>query len=217
MRTTTSRLLRLSSGLVAAVAFLGMGTAGAEPTLERGRYLVEGPAGCGNCHTPQGPDGPVADMGLAGMMVEKNDMFTAIASNITPGSRVVDWTDEQLGRAIREGIRPDGSIIGPPMPFGLYKGISDDDLMSMVMYLRQVPAVDHDPGQSVYNIPLPPAYGPPVISVAEVLHGVTLEYGAYLAGPIAHCVPQHEPRIMRMKWVAGSASAIYWAISGMPS
>jgi hypothetical protein len=191
MRTTTSRLLRLSSGLVAAVAFLGMGTAGAEPTLERGRYLVEGPAGCGNCHTPQGPDGPVADMGLAGMMVEKNDMFIAIASNITPGSRVADWTDEQLGRAIREGIRPDGSIIGPPMPFGLYRSISDDDLMSMVMYLRQVPAVDHDPGQSVYNIPLPPAYGPPVTSVAEVPHGVTLEYGAYLAGPIAHCTECH--------------------------
>ena len=30
--------------------------ASAEPSLERGTYLVEGPAACGNCHTPQGPD-----------------------------------------------------------------------------------------------------------------------------------------------------------------
>ena len=27
----------------------------AESQLERGRYLVETLAGCGNCHTPRGP------------------------------------------------------------------------------------------------------------------------------------------------------------------
>ena len=30
----------------------------AETQLERGRYLVETLAGCGNCHTPRGPNGP---------------------------------------------------------------------------------------------------------------------------------------------------------------
>lgn len=163
----------------------------AEPSLERGTYLVEGPAACGNCHTPKGPDGPLPDMYLAGMLVEKNDAFTAIASNITPGSRVADWSDQELARSIREGIRPDGSVIGLPMPIGLYRGLSDDDLMSMVMYLRQVPAVENDPGTSVYNIPLPPAYGPPIETVAAVPEGVTVEYGAYLAGPVAHCLECH--------------------------
>lgn len=163
----------------------------ADPSLERGAYLVEGPAACGNCHTPLGPEGPVMDMALGGRVVDQSDAFTAIAANITPGGRVADWSDAELIRAIREGIRPDGSVIGPPMPIGLYRGLSDDDVASMVMYLRQVPAVENDPGQSVYNIPLPPAYGPPVESVAAVAPGVTAEYGAYLAGPVAHCLECH--------------------------
>ena len=33
-------------------------SAQAESQLERGRYLVETLAGCGNCHTPRGPNGP---------------------------------------------------------------------------------------------------------------------------------------------------------------
>jgi len=186
-RNSFVSLVRVSAIFVAFSATSAM----AEPSLERGTYLVEGPAACGNCHTPKGPDGPLPDMYLAGMLVEKNDAFTAIASNITPGSRVADWSDQELARSIREGIRPDGSVIGPPMPIGLYRGLSDDDLMSMVMYLRQVPAVENDPGTSVYNIPLPPAYGPPIETVAAVPEGVTVEYGAYLAGPVAHCLECH--------------------------
>lgn len=177
--------------LLVSVATLTAGSALAEPSLERGKYLVEGPSACGNCHTPKGPDGPLAGMDLAGMMVEKNQHFTAIATNITPGGPVGGWTDAELAKSIREGIRPDGSLIGPPMPMGLYRGLSDDDLMSIVIYLRQVPAVDNDPGASVYNIPLPPAYGPPITSVAAVPRGVTVAYGAYLAGPIAHCTECH--------------------------
>lgn len=165
--------------------------ASAGPSLERGTYLVEGPAACGNCHTPQGPDGPIASLYLSGMLIEQNAAFTAVASNITPGSRIADWTDAELARAIREGMRPDGSIIGPPMPIGLYRGLSDDDLMSIVMYLRQVPAVEHDPGQSVYNIPLPDSYGPPIDTVEALVPSVTVTYGEYLAGPVAHCIECH--------------------------
>lgn len=182
-----------SAGLLpvaAALAVLG-GAALAEPSLERGIYLVEGPAACGNCHSPQGPEGPIPGMAFAGMLVEQNEGFTAIASNITPAGAVGSWSDGELAQAIREGIRPDGSVIGPPMPIGLYRGLSDDDLMSMVMYLRQVPSVENDPGESVYNIPLPPAYGPPIDTVAAIPEGVTVEYGEYLAGPIAHCMECH--------------------------
>jgi len=163
----------------------------AEPSLERGRYLVEGPAGCGNCHTPLGPTGFVMEQDLGGRLVEKNAAFTAIAPNITPAGDIGGWSDAEAVRAIREGIRPDGSVIGPPMPIVLYRGLSDDDVMSIVMHLRTVPSVENDPGDSVYNIPLPPAYGPPVETVAHPVEGVTEEYGAYLAGPVAHCVECH--------------------------
>jgi len=165
----------------------------AEPTLARGEYLVRGPAGCGNCHTPQGPDGPDMTNELGGFLVEKSDLFEAWATNITPGGRVADWSDAELARAIREGIRPDGTVIGPPMPIGLYRGLSDDDLMSIVMFLRTVPASDNQTPVSTYNIPLPPAYGPPIDSVPSIPAGVTVEYGEYLAGPVAHCVECHSP------------------------
>jgi mono/diheme cytochrome c family protein len=183
----------MRSIFVTGIAALTAGSVAAEPSLERGIYLAEGPAACGNCHTPQGPDGPIAGLELGGMVIEQNEMMTAVAANISPGSRIADWTDDELARAIREGIRPDGTVIGPPMPIGLYRGLSDDDLYSIVMYLRQVPAVDNDPGESVYNFPLPPAYGPPIGSVAAVPAGVTVEYGAYLAGPVAHCIECHSP------------------------
>lgn len=178
----------LLAGLCLSVAAVAVQ---AEPSLERGKYLVEGPAGCGNCHTPIGPTGFVMEQNLTGRLVEKNPAFTAIAPNITPAGAIGGWTDAEAVRAIREGIRPDGSVIGPPMPMGLYRGLSDDDVMSMVLYLRTVPAVDRDPGESVYNIPLPPAYGPPIETIAHPVEGVTVAYGAYLAGPVAHCTECH--------------------------
>ncbi len=165
--------------------------AGAEPSVERGEYLVQGPAACGNCHTPQGPDGLDLSNEFGGFMVEKNEMFEAWAPNITPGGRVAEWSDAELARAIREGIRPDGSVIGPPMPMLLYRGLSDDDLASIVLYLRTVAPSDMTTPASTYNIPLPPAYGPPIDSVTAPERGVSVEYGAYLAGPVAHCMECH--------------------------
>ncbi|MBS0123909.1 cytochrome C [Thetidibacter halocola] len=169
------------------------GSLAADPSVERGRYLVEGPAGCGNCHSPFGPEGFDMTRNLAGRLVEENPAFKAIAPNITSGGRVAGWSDADLIRAIREGIRPDGSVIGPPMPFLMYRGLSDDDVGSIALYLRTIPAVENDPGTSVYNIPLPPAWGPPVERVAHPVEGVTVEYGAYLAGPVAHCMECHTP------------------------
>ncbi len=168
-------------------------SASAETPEERGAYLVEGIAGCGNCHTPMGPEGPIREQALSGRLVEKNDAFTAIAPNITPASAIADWSDAELARAIREGIRPDGSLIGPPMPFAMYRGLSDSDLSAIVAYLRILPAIESDLPTSTYNIPLPPAYGPPIDTVADVAKAETVEYGAYLAGPVAHCMECHTP------------------------
>lgn len=179
---------------VLMIVFLSAsGAAAAAPSAERGEYLVTGPAGCGNCHTPLGQNGFVTGAELSGRLVYETPEFSAFAANITPAGRIADWSDEELARAIREGLRPDGSLIGPPMPFAMYRGLSDDDLMSIVAYLRTVPAVENEVPASTYNIPLPPAYGPPVESVPSIPAGVTTEYGAYLAGPIAHCVDCHTP------------------------
>ena len=167
----------------------------AETPEERGAYLVEGPAGCGNCHSPIDQAGqPLPGQALAGRLVIELPEFTARAPNITPGGPVAGWSDAELARAIREGLRPDGSLIGPPMPFEMYRDLSDTDLAAIVAYLRTVPAVENTMAASEYRIPLPPAWGPPVESVADIPRGVTAEYGAYLASAVAHCVDCHTPR-----------------------
>src|SRR5262245_57606913 len=116
------RNARIMLGAV-ALAF-GASHAAAETPTERGQYLVETIAGCGNCHTPRGPGGVfAADKHMAGGFVIDEKPFRAVTSNITPDKEtgIGNWTDAQLAKAIREGIRPDGSLIGPPMPFGLYR------------------------------------------------------------------------------------------------
>ncbi|MGD9535712.1 MAG: cytochrome c [Alphaproteobacteria bacterium] len=172
-------------------------TAAAEETpLERGTYLMRGPVACGNCHTPQGPDGPLPGMELAGgMPIEEPGLFVAMVPNITPDPEtgIGNWTDEQIITAIREGKRPDGTIIGPPMPIEFYRDLSDTDVKAIVAYLRSVKPVRNEVAKSTYNIPLPPAYGPPVESVPDVPKTDRLAYGAYIAGPLAHCLDCHTP------------------------
>jgi mono/diheme cytochrome c family protein len=184
-------MFRMTIGLAALL--LAAGAANAAPSVERGEYLVRGPAGCGNCHSPMDANGFIDGMELAGRLVEDNDQFTAIAPNITPAARIAQWSDAELRRAIREGIRPDGSLIGPPMPFTMYRGLSDTDLDSIVAFLRTVKPVENEVPASQYRIALPPNYGPPVESVADIAAGVSVEYGAYLAGPVAHCMECHTP------------------------
>ncbi len=179
---------------LAAIA-LSSGAGRAETLLERGTYLMHSIVACGNCHTPQGPDGPLPGMELAGGLRIEDEAFTAYGANLTPDveTGIGGWSDEEIITAIREGRRPDGSIIGPPMPIGLYRNISDRDAQAIVTYLRSLKAVKNEVPASEYRIPLPPSYGPPVASVPEVARDDQLAYGAYLAGPLGHCIECHSP------------------------
>jgi mono/diheme cytochrome c family protein len=136
-------------------------------------------------------------MELAGGLIIEDQAFTVHTPNITPDPEtgIGNWTDEQIVASIREGRRPDGSIIGPPMPIGLYRDMADRDVEAIVAYLRQVPAVRNEVPPSEYRIPLPDSWGPPVVSVAEVAQDDPLVYGAYLAGPLGHCVECHTPLV----------------------
>lgn len=164
----------------------------AETLLERGAYLVNGPMACGNCHTPKGPDGPIADLELAGGFVITTPAFEAHVPNITPGSRIADWSDADLAKAIREGVRPDGSVIRPPMAIEFYRSISDSDINAVIAYLRSVPSKSHSVPESTYNIPVPETYGPPLSAVADLPREVSATYGEYLV-TVAHCMECHTP------------------------
>ncbi len=181
--------------------------------LARGTYLMNSIVACGNCHVQRDPTGkPIAEKGLSGGMVFDEEPFRAVAPNITPDPEtgIGKWTDAQLAKAIREGIRPDGTVIGPPMPIAFYRGISDDDLKAIIAYLRAQPPVKNEVAKSVYRIPLPPNYGPPVANVKAPPTTDAVKYGAYLAGPLGHCLECHTP------WVKGQPDMARVGAGGNP-
>lgn len=170
--------------------------AGAETPVERGRYLVEVIGACANCHTPKGPQGDIAARHLAGGFEIREEFGTAVASNITADAAtgIGAWTDGEIIRAIREGKGRDGRVLGPPMPYPFYRGLSDSDVRAMVAYLRSIRPVVNQVPRSRYTVPLPSTWGPPTGVVADVPKDDPVRYGQYLAGPVAHCMDCHTPR-----------------------
>lgn len=169
-----------------------------EDLLARGDYLMNSIVACGNCHSSRDESGQfVEGMELAGNFVIEEPAFRAYAPNITPDveTGIGSWTDEEIIRAVREGIRPDGSVMGPPMAYPFYRDISDRDMQAIVAYLRSVPAVRNEVPASTYNIPLPPNWGPPVESVPEPSRDDQVAYGRYLAHTLGHCTDCHTPLV----------------------
>lgn len=163
--------------------------------LDRGTYLMNSIVACGACHTPKDPDGlPVAGQELAGGFVIDMPRFHSVTPNITPDPEtgIGKWTDEQIINAIRNGKRPDGTTIGPPMPTQFYRSMSDNDVSAIVAYLRSVKPITHMVEKSVFKFPLPDSYGPMVAHVADVSRQNSTEYGHYLAN-IGHCLECHTP------------------------
>lgn len=196
-----------SKGVAAAAAAIGcwvslaLATAAepgkAETYRERGAYLVTTLGACGNCHTPHdAANQPVAGMELAGGREFDFEAGHAVGPNLTPDKEtgIGNWSVWQIVYALRNGKRPDGTIIGPPMPVEFYHRLSDRDAEAIAVYLKSLKPVRHKMARSQYTVPLPPDYGAAVTHVAEPDRHNNIAYGAYLAGPVAHCMECHTPR-----------------------
>jgi mono/diheme cytochrome c family protein len=182
---------------VGGLSFIVTATSAAmsEDTLARGTELVRHVAACGQCHTPLTPSGtPIASLELAGGITKKLPLGTITPPNITPDLQtgIGSWTDQDVVNALRTGRRPDGTIIGPPMPIVFYRKLSDSDAFSIAKYLKSIPPIKRVVPKSVYKVSLPTSYGPPVNDLAAPSRSDKVAYGKYLAG-IAHCVLCHTP------------------------
>jgi mono/diheme cytochrome c family protein len=122
----------------------------ASPELvERGSYLVNSVALCGACHTPRVGGswlgGERTDAYLAGGMVEEQPAFGFKISmpNVSQDREtgIGAWSDDEIMRAIRDGVHRDGRLLMPPMPFGSYAVMSDEDVRAIVAFLRTTPPV----------------------------------------------------------------------------
>ncbi len=153
--------------------------------LARGRYLASGLAGCETCHSPKdwkthgAPDLP--GMELAGQVLPIPGLpGTIVAANLTPdpATGAANWSDDEIARAIREGIGHDGRTIFPIMPYQAYRQFSDEDVASIVVYLRSLVPVRN---------PLPPTQV--IFPVKYLIRTVPQP----LTGPVSGPGPQASP------------------------
>jgi len=193
--------------------------ASAETLLERGAYLVNGIGNCGNCHSPQEPDGTLSGPPLSGGKALLAKAFTAYPPNLTPDieTGLGRWTEDQIVTAIREGRRPDGTLLRPPMPVAFYRGMSDRDAHAIAVYLRSLQPVKSKVPDSHYSGPVPASYGGPVNGVPDPAPADRVAYGRYLA-QIGHCLLCHTPRDANEKpdivHFAGAGGAIIRGVFG---
>ena len=99
---------------------------------------------CASCHSSSGQlplDGGTENF------VE--GLGTIVAPNLTSGGPLKDWTDGEIIRAIREGVDRRGRAL-MIMPAENFRYMSDDDVQSVVAYLRAQPAIDRQtPGKQM--------------------------------------------------------------------
>ena len=185
----------------------GPGTA----RLERGRYLVEGVMACFACHSDvdwQAPGAPPREgrKGAGAVFPEEGIPFKVVAPNITPDPEtgIGRWTDEQLGRAIRDGIGHDGRVLFPVMPSHSYRVLSDDDLAAVISYLRSLPPVKNSPGATELPEPVRASLKalPPAGSVPPPDLSTPVKRGAYYA-QLGDCSSCHTPSAPDMSPLPG--------------
>jgi cytochrome c553 len=104
----------------------GGSSAPAAPTAEYGRYLAN-VSGCHGCH----------GFGLSGGRVA-GPPDLPLASNLTSAG-LGSWTGADFVRAMREGRRPDGTMLDSFMPWRSFQTMSDMELAALWLYLRSVP------------------------------------------------------------------------------
>ncbi len=119
--------------------------------LARGQYLTEDLLGCFDCHSERDwtkDDVPLIPGTKGGGTA--NFPLLDLPGKIHPPNISPDketgagtWTDDQLARAIREGIGHDGRALFNFMPYERFRYLSDEDLASVIVYLRSLPPVHH--------------------------------------------------------------------------
>ncbi len=178
-------------------------------TIARGEFLYNSSTLCWSCHGSAGgyrPNEPQAGGRKFDLSNVGPGFGVFYASNLTPDieTGIGAWSDGELVRAIREGVDRAGHLILPVMPYQFDHGMSDEDALALVAYMRSLPPVRHvvpanEPtfayrALGVLGIMNPePAIAAPVVAPPKQ---VSAEYGEYLAWRDSGCAECHMPRNM---------------------
>jgi len=122
--------------------------------VTHGRYLVQ-IVGCAACHTDGALIGePNAARQLAGSRLgiaytspfQSSYPGVAYPANLTPDPKtgLGNWTDAQIVAAIRNGSSEDARGHLVIMSWPLYQQMTDEDVNAIVIYLRNIPAIEDE-------------------------------------------------------------------------
>lgn len=170
--------------------------------VERGKYLAEHVMACMGCHSQRdftiyGHPVKPGYFGAGGEPIFKQPLVPGVVQpkNLTP-YHLKDWSDGEIVRAIRSGVSKDGRPLFPMMPYPSFAEMEQEDLYSIVAYLRQLPEVKNDVAPTKLDPPLniivhtipqdAPEYPKPIDRKDR------LAYGKYLV-KMAGCADCHTP------------------------
>lgn len=167
--------------------------------VERGRYLATA-ADCVACHAIQNDGKP-----FAGGRAIETPFGNIVSPNITPDAEtgIGSWTDEQFDKALRSGVRPDGSRLYPAMPYTSYTKMSRDDVVAIRAYLNTVEPVRHPVVANTLPFPFNirasmrvwnALYFHPGEFKPDPQKSADWNRGAFLVDGPGHCMACHTPK-----------------------
>ncbi len=115
--------------------------------IARGKYLVQ-LGGCGDCHTPGyffGQPDHARFLGGSDVGFEMPDGSVVVGPNLTPDrdTGLGKWTAADIAKALRTGVRPDGRVLSPIMPWPALAHLTPSDMDALIAYLKSLRPVNN--------------------------------------------------------------------------
>ncbi|MBC7744730.1 MAG: c-type cytochrome [Flavobacterium sp.] len=175
MRTTGKVLVYLSIGIFIAIGLLLSYVKIALPDvaksknlkieytparIQRGEYLANHVSLCVDCHSTRdwsklsGPIFPDSK-GVGGELFDETHGLPGkyYSPNITP-YQLSNWTDGEIVRAVTTGVSKNGNALFPIMPYTHFREMDQEDIYSIISYIRTLPSQKSTVLASVSNFPM---------------------------------------------------------------
>ncbi len=178
-----------------------------QQSIARGDYFVNHVAACFDCHSKRDFNsfaGPIVEgsEGMGGALIDHNLVAAIPGSlypkNITPDSAtgIGSWSDDELIKAITQGISKNGDTLFPLMPYPQYNKLPKQDVLDIIAYLRTVKPINNPVPERRLFIPISAVYPPNLQKTIDQNLPPDkmdkIKYGAYLVN-MADCATCHTP------------------------
>lgn len=148
-----TRLRTIFAGAVLGLCLQGAAQAQdkAAALVEQGKAIATA-ADCMACHTL-----PKTGKPFAGGYGIASPLGTIVSTNITPSRRygIGAYSEAEFARAVRQGIRKDGTYLYPAMPYDAYGAITDADIGALYAYFMQGVTPADEPPAAVTQLAFP--------------------------------------------------------------